>query len=204
MKLFKKKDKNAPKKERLRFNRKVRIILNTFLWLGFVSPIMVLGYMFISVTEEELPSVEMLDNPPELLASVVYADDGETELGRYWSVNRTTCKYRDISPYVIDALIATEDERFHEHPGIDMKAVARALKGMGKDGGASTITQQLAKLLFTLEERERNDELRAQGKPVPKKREGIMGRIDEKVKEKKEIEAGCPFCKSKPHLNQAL
>ena len=137
----------------------------------------------MSVPEEELPSVEMLDNPPELLASVVYADDGETELGRYWSVNRTTCKYRDISPYVIDALIATEDERFHEHPGIDMKAVARALKGMGKDGGASTITQQLAKLLFTLEERERNDELRAQGKPVPKKREGIMGRIDEKVKE---------------------
>ena len=183
MKLLRKKKGQAPKKERLRFKRRTRIVLNILFWLGAFTPVFALMYMFMRVPGDELPSVEMLENPPELLASVVYADDGETELGRYWSVNRSSCSYRDISPFIFDALIATEDERFMEHPGIDMKAVARALKGMGADGGASTISQQLAKLLFTLQERERNKELRAQGKPVPERRGGIMGRVDEKVKE---------------------
>ena len=124
-----------------------------------------------------------MENPPELLASVIYADDGNTQLGRYWTVNRTNVDYKDISPYVFDALIATEDERFLEHPGIDLKALGRAVVNMGEAGGGSTITQQLAKLLFTLQERERIAELKAQGKELPPQSSGSMKRLDEKIKE---------------------
>ena len=125
----------------------------------------------------------MLENPPELLASVIFSDDGKTELGRYWSVNRTSVEYKDISPYVFDALIATEDERFHEHSGIDFRGLARAIGNMGNKGGASTITQQLAKLLFTLQERQRIARLRAEGKEIPSGPSGIMKRLNEKIKE---------------------
>lgn len=138
----------------------------------------------MSVDEDELPSIQDLENPPELLASIVYADDGKTELGRYWSVNRTSCEYKDISPFVIDALIATEDERYLDHSGTDLYATGRAIVKMGKDGGGSTITQQLAKLLFTYRERQIEAELRASGKKDTRtKRSGVWKRIDEKVKE---------------------
>lgn len=158
-------------------------MLTVLLWLGAFSPVLAIVLLFTTQDEEELPSVEMLENPPELLASVVYADDGKTELGRYWSVNRTTVHYKDISPYVFDALIATEDERFLEHSGVDFRALGRAVTKMGSAGGASTITQQLAKLLFTLQERERIAQLKAEGKDVPEGPSGIMKRLNEKVKE---------------------
>src|SRR5690554_6994768 len=96
----------------------------------------------------------MLENQEELLATTVFADDGVTELGKYWKVNRTSVSYNEISPYVISALISTEDERFETHSGIDIKAVGRAIINMGEAGGASTVTQQLAKLIFTLKERD--------------------------------------------------
>ena len=90
----------------------------------------------------------MLDAPPEMLASLIFSDNGDT-LGRYFRVNRTSSTYKSISPYVIDALISTEDERFYDHSGIDFIALARAVFFLGKAGGASTITQQLSKLIFT-------------------------------------------------------
>lgn len=170
-------------KDRLEFNRKTRRVLMVCCWLFALSPVLGISILFMAQPEDELPSVEALENPPELLASIVYADDGTTELGRYWSVNRTSVTYKDISPYVFDALIATEDERFLEHSGIDFKAVLRAIGNAGSNGGASTISQQLAKLLFTLQQREKEAELRAQGKPVPAGPTGIMRRLDEKVKE---------------------
>ena len=170
------------KSDRLQFTEKTRKRLNIALWLGMFSPVFFVTFMIIKQSDDDMPSVEMLENPPELLASVVYADDGKTELGRYWKVNRTAVKYRDISPYVIDALIATEDERFEEHSGIDFWAVARAVRGMGSAGGASTITQQLAKLLYTLQKRERDAELEAAGQEVPSS-SGIMSRLNEKAKE---------------------
>ena len=114
----------------------------------------------------------MLDAPPEMLASLVLSDNGDT-IGRYFKINRTSTNYNAISPYVIDALISTEDERFHEHSGIDFRALARAIKGLGKSGGASTITQQLSKLVFTLQKR----------KEKKKTSTGILSRINEKVKE---------------------
>ena len=80
-------------------------------------------------------------------SSEIYADDG-TLMGKYYLKDRINVKYQDISPNVIRALIATEDERFYEHSGIDMKSLARAIIFLGSEGGASTITQQTAKALL--------------------------------------------------------
>ena len=164
-------------------NKKTTRILTILLWLGSLSPILGITILIYSQPESELPSVATLENPPELLASIVLADDGKTELGRYWSVNRTTTKYKDISPYVFDALIATEDERFLEHAGVDFYGIGRAIAKMGKGGGASTITQQLAKLIFTLEERQRKARLKAEGKTIETQSNGKLRRLSEKVKE---------------------
>jgi penicillin-binding protein 1A len=93
-----------------------------------------------------LPSLKQLENPSIMLATEVYAEDG-TSMGKYYKdkSNRSNVEYKDISPFVIHALVSTEDERFYEHSGIDGWAVIRAILKFGKDGGGSTITQQLAK-----------------------------------------------------------
>ncbi len=93
-----------------------------------------------------LPSLKELENPSLMLASEVYADDG-TLMGKYYKEksNRSNVEFSDISPNVVNALVATEDARFYEHSGIDGWAVMRAIVKLGKDGGGSTITQQLAK-----------------------------------------------------------
>jgi penicillin-binding protein 1A len=143
------------KKEKKKFGRKTTILLILLIWLIGLSPMFGVLYLrYVSTDDSNLPSAAILENQEELLATTVYADDGSTELGKYWKVNRTSVQYNEISPFVISALISTEDERFKEHAGIDAKAVARAIKSMGGAGGASTITQQLAKLIFTLQERE--------------------------------------------------
>jgi penicillin-binding protein 1A len=95
-----------------------------------------------------LPSFEELENPEKNLATEVISIDGKT-LGKYAYENRTPVKYKDLPQNLVNALVATEDERFYEHSGIDFKATLRAVVKLGKDGGGSTITQQLAKLLFT-------------------------------------------------------
>lgn len=156
-------------------------------WLGATFPLYFIACLLLFQSEDDLPPVAMLDNPPELLASVIYADDGETELGRYWKINRTSVEYKEISSHVTDALIATEDERFHDHSGADIRALGRAIVGAGGSGGASTITQQLAKQLFTIQIREREEMARAQGiemNEAPSGRIGRMwGRLNEKARE---------------------
>jgi penicillin-binding protein 1A len=92
----------------------------------------------------KLPSLVELENPSMLSSSEIYAADGSL-MGKYYLKDRTNVKYNDISPNVINALIATEDERFYQHSGIDVKGTARAVLFLGTKGGASTITQQLAK-----------------------------------------------------------
>ena len=94
-----------------------------------------------------LPSFEELENPEKNLASEVISIDGKT-LGKYFKENRTPVKFKDLPDNLIKALVATEDERFYDHSGIDFKSTFRAVAKMGKGGGGSTITQQLAKLLF--------------------------------------------------------
>jgi penicillin-binding protein 1A len=97
----------------------------------------------------KMPSLAELENPDIIQASEVYGDDG-TPMGKYnrEKGNRRNVNYSDISPHVIHALIATEDKRFYEHSGIDGKAVMRAVLLLGRKGGGSTITQQLALNMF--------------------------------------------------------
>ncbi|MDZ7613990.1 MAG: transglycosylase domain-containing protein [Flavobacteriaceae bacterium] len=96
----------------------------------------------------KLPSFEELENPENNLATEVISSDGKT-LGKFYRENRTPVKYRELPADLIKALIATEDERFYDHSGIDARGTARAVVALGSKGGASTITQQLAKMLFT-------------------------------------------------------
>jgi len=96
----------------------------------------------------EMPSIEQLQNPNASEASQIFADDG-TLMGKIYSEDRINVSFEQISPHVIQALIATEDERFYQHSGIDPRSLARAFFSLGGDGGASTITMQTAKNLFT-------------------------------------------------------
>ncbi|MCF6280042.1 MAG: transglycosylase domain-containing protein [Flavobacteriaceae bacterium] len=94
-----------------------------------------------------MPTFEDLENPESNLATEVISIDGKT-LGKYAIENRTPIKYKDIPQNLVEALVATEDERFYSHSGIDIQSTARAVLTMGSGGGGSTITQQLSKLLF--------------------------------------------------------
>ena len=93
------------------------------------------------------PSYHDIKIPTLRVGSELYTADGKL-IGRYFKENRTPVNYNEIAPSVLNALIATEDVRFRKHWGIDIQAVGRAVIGFGKDGGASTITQQLAKNLY--------------------------------------------------------
>lgn len=94
-----------------------------------------------------MPSFEDLENPESNLATEIISSDGVT-LGKFYNENRTAIKYKDLPKSLVDALVSTEDERFYEHSGIDAKRTFGAALKLGSNGGASTITQQLAKLLF--------------------------------------------------------
>lgn len=96
----------------------------------------------------ELPTFEELENPESNLATKIVSVDGK-QLGTYYNENRTPIKYEDLPQNLIDALVATEDERYYEHSGIDFWGTTRAVAYLGKNGGASTVTQQLSKLLFS-------------------------------------------------------
>lgn len=98
-----------------------------------------------------LPTFEVLENPQTNQATEIISSDGKT-LGKYYlSDNRTPVKFEDLPDHLVNALIATEDERFYEHSGIDAWGTLRAVFFLGSRGGASTISQQLAKQLFTEE-----------------------------------------------------
>ena len=96
----------------------------------------------------DMPDLDDIENPTASLASQVYAQDG-TPMGKYYLEDRISVKYRDISPYLIQALVATEDKRFYDHYGIDGEGLIRAIAFLGSQGGASTISMQTAKNLFT-------------------------------------------------------
>ena len=94
-----------------------------------------------------MPSFEDLENPESNLATEVISSDGVT-IGKFYNENRTPIKYEDLPQSLVKALVATEDERFYKHSGIDARRTLGAVLKLGSDGGASTLTQQLAKLLF--------------------------------------------------------
>ncbi len=125
--------------------RSVKILWRVFIG-GFIFVILLFALANFGVFGK-MPSVEQLQNPEADLASEVYSSDGIL-MGKYYTENRSEVKYNEISPNAINALIATEDERFYDHSGIDAKAFLRAVVTLGKDGGGSTITQQVAKLML--------------------------------------------------------
>jgi penicillin-binding protein 1A len=113
----------------------------------------ILGFMLLFLLASwgvfgEMPDHTILENPKTNLASEIISSDGET-LGKfYFNDNRTPVSYNDLPQNLIDALIATEDVRYHKHSGIDSRGTLRAIVYMGSKGGASTISQQLSRQLF--------------------------------------------------------
>ncbi|MFT3884519.1 MAG: transglycosylase domain-containing protein [Flavobacteriales bacterium] len=117
-------------------------------WVLVLTPVLgLLGLLLMAATSSDLPSTTELQNPRSDLATAVLFSDGSL-MGQYYRENRIPVDYDRISPHVVNALIATEDERFRQHSGIDVRGTLRAAAFLGKKGGASTITQQLAKMLF--------------------------------------------------------
>ncbi|MBI3511113.1 MAG: transglycosylase domain-containing protein [Bacteroidetes bacterium] len=132
-------------------NKKYRFIIRIF-WIILLTPLVgFIGLVIGIALFADLPDIEQLQNPESNLATVVYSADGK-ELGRFYAENRVNVKFKDIDGDVIHALIATEDERFYDHSGIDLRGLGRAVTSFGHGGGASTITQQLAKMQFHQEE----------------------------------------------------
>lgn len=138
-------------------------------WILFGAGILSVVILFLFASWGvfgEMPTFERLENPQTNLATEIISSDGET-LGKFYlDDNRTWVSYNELPQNLIDALVATEDARYYEHSGIDARGTLRAMVFLGKRGGASTISQQLSKLLFT-----------------KKVSGGAMGRIVQKAKE---------------------
>ena len=122
------------------------------MWMSFVLIIAGIAGIFYYASIGglgEMPDLQVLENPKTSLASEVFSSDNKT-LGKYYfNDNRTPVTFDELPKHLINALLAVEDIRYYTHSGIDWRSTLRAIIKLGKDGGGSTITQQLAKLLFT-------------------------------------------------------
>jgi len=124
-------------------------------WGLVFTPVLFLFLLFSLTAFEvlgELPEVKELQNPKSNLASIVYSTD-ERILGKFYKENRINCTFKELSPHLVHALVATEDARFYDHSGVDLKALFRSVSGLltgnMNAGGGSTITQQLSKMQFS-------------------------------------------------------
>ena len=143
----KKANKSTTGKKKKRSFKKIII----FFWVLFLIPPALIALMLFLASRSDLPTFEELENPVFSQATEVYTSDNVL-LGKYFNVNRNNVDFKDISPNMVNALVATEDERYFSHSGIDFKSLGRVAWGVATGntnlGGGSTITQQLAKLLF--------------------------------------------------------
>ena len=120
-------------------------------WILFASGIGLVALVFLLASWEafgEMPTFETLENPQTNLATEFISSDGKTLGKLYLEDNRTDVDFDELPKHLVDALVATEDVRYYDHAGIDARGFARALTYLGKKGGASTISQQLARQLF--------------------------------------------------------
>jgi len=128
-----------------------RLLTIRLLWVSVVLGLMSFFGLFILAgngTFGEMPEFEQLENPNTNLATQIISSDGEI-LGKfYFNDNRTPITFDELPNNLVNALIATEDERFYDHPGIDVRSTLRAVAFLNTRGGASTISQQLARQLF--------------------------------------------------------
>jgi len=137
------------KKNKVKGNNSKRHI-KTF-WKLFSLGLFLIFFIFLLASWGifgDLPDETSLENPEKNLATVIISSDGVT-LGKFYKENRTPVQFEELPEHLINALIATEDVRFYNHSGIDARGTVRAFAFLGNRGGASTITQQLAKLFFT-------------------------------------------------------
>lgn len=147
-------DKEQGTTEKKKWNKgKILRNLAIALWVGAIATVIGLFLLFNYISKQDIPTFQDLENPEYDQASIIY-DDQLVPFGKYFVENRVPVDYADISPNIVNALLSTEDERFHSHSGIDLQALSRVafktvLLGQESSGGGSTITQQLAKLLFS-------------------------------------------------------
>lgn len=144
--MSKSKKKETPKKEK--GPSKGKWIL--FFWSAYVIGVLIVVLIFAFAAWGlfgKMPTFEQLENPETSLATEVFSADGET-IGKYYKENRTPVSYDELPKELSHALISTEDERYYRHSGIDAWGTLRAIVYLGQRGGASTISQQLAKQLF--------------------------------------------------------
>lgn len=139
------KKNTAVEKKRFRLFKKI-------LWGSLAAGLILVSLVFVLTYHGvfgALPTFEDIENPESSIATEIISSDGQV-IGKIWkNENRSPVSYQELSPYLVDALIATEDERFRQHSGIDVRSTVRAVAFLGRKGGASTLTQQLAKQLFT-------------------------------------------------------
>ncbi len=114
-----------------------------WLWLSAIFLLLLIAAIFVLVKFSKLPDISDLENPKYDFATVIY-DCNNRELGQFGTNTRVWTSYDELNPYLVKALVATEDIRFFSHSGIDARGTIRAFAYLGKKGGASTITQQLA------------------------------------------------------------
>lgn len=132
-------------------HRKLFVWLLIFFWVALLTPFIFISSMLWWASNSDLPSFKELENPKSNLATEIYTADHKL-LGKYFRENRSNANFDELSPHLINALVATEDERYYEHSGVDIYALGRVVKGVltmsSSKGGGSTISQQLAKMLF--------------------------------------------------------
>jgi len=131
--------------------KKYNSTLIFILWFGIAAGVITLA-LFLFVSSRDIPSFSELENPEYDAASVIYSEQNKI-FGTYYIENRLPVQYDELPTEMVDALIATEDARFYRHTGVDFRALGRVafktvLLGQDSGGGGSTISQQLAKLLF--------------------------------------------------------
>lgn len=130
-------------------NNEIKNYLKLF-WKAFAGFLIAIVLFFLLASWGvfgDMPTFDELENPSSSVATEIISVDGKT-IGKFYLENRVPVKYEDLPKHLVDALVATEDERFFEHSGIDGKGTLRAIFKVGTSGGASTISQQLAKNLF--------------------------------------------------------
>src|SRR5690554_2068451 len=139
--------KTASKKKT---EKDVKHHIKTFwkIFAGFLALVLLFFLLASWGVFGQLPDETSLENPEKNLATEIISSDGKT-IGKFYKENRTPVPYDSLPAHLVNALIATEDARYYKHSGIDAKGTLRAIVYMGKRGGASTISQQLAKLFFT-------------------------------------------------------
>ena len=162
------KAKNKPKKKPVKKNiskkasknksgagdltRKSKVKIMLYAWLAVLSPLIIVGLMLVTTFESDLPSIEALENPRSDESTNLYDANGKM-IGTFFAMhtNRTKVTYQELPEDLINALKSTEDKRFLDHSGVDGRGLMRAIGGamIGSNrGGASTISQQLAKMMF--------------------------------------------------------